>query len=106
MERKLIAALGNALNSVPRSPALAGLAQIKYPVRELAPQPNADGTLTVRVAKWGWEYKHRGPRPANPVPINPAAVRDALAPVMPDGVTIQTVEDHGTYIIIKLESSN
>jgi len=104
-QHKITAALGDALNSSPRPPALAGLSRPRYPMRELMPQRNTDGTMTVHVAKWGWEYKHRGPRPASPAPINPAAVRDTLASVMPDGVTIQAVEDHGTFITITLQET-
>ena len=100
---RIIAALGDALNSSPRPPALAGLARPRYPERELAPQELPDGTLSVRVAKWGWEYKHRGPRPAKPYPSDPAAVLTALAPFMPEGVTVQCVDDCGTYIRLFLE---
>lgn len=76
---------------------------MKYPGRELCPEQLPDGTLSVHVAKWGWEYKHRGPRPKAPRPSDPAAVRDALAPFMPQGVTVQRVEDCGIYLVFTLE---
>lgn len=99
----IVAALGNAINSFPRPLAFAGLARLKYPERELIPQELPDGTMSVRLAKYGWEYKHRGPRPKTPYPSNSAAVRDALAQFMPKGVTIQRVEDCGTYLQIYME---
>jgi len=102
-QHKITAALGDALNSSPRPPALAGLSRPRYPMRELMPQRNADGTMTVHVAKRGWEYKHRGPKPAHPLPVNPDAVRDALTPAMPQGVTIRSVENCGQYLRLILE---
>lgn len=105
-QREIVAALGEVLNGSPRPPALAGLSRPRYPMRELMPQVSPDGTLSVRLTKWGWEYKHRGPRPKQPQPSNPAAVRAALSGVLPDGVTIQAVEDHGKYLIILLEETN
>lgn len=100
---KIIAALGDALTSSPRPPALAVLSRPRYPMRELAPQQLPDGTLSVKLTKWGWEYKHRGPRPKKPYPVDPAAVRAALNAILPDGVAIRAVEDHGTHIILTLE---
>lgn len=99
----VVAALGDALNSSPRPPALAGLSRPRYPMRELAPQQLPDGTLSVKLTKWGWEYKHRGPRPKFPRPSNPAAVCAALNAILLDGVAIRAVEDHGTHIILILE---
>ena len=103
--QEIVAALGEVLNGSPRSPALAGLSRPRYPMRELTPQQLPDGTLSVKLTKWGWEYKHRGPRPKQPYPSNPAAIRAALSGVLPDGVTIQAVEDHGTYLLIILEEN-
>lgn len=100
IDQKIIAALAGALNSSPRARALAGLAYVKYPPRELAPRRLSDGTLAVNVARWGWEYKHRGPKPKVVVPIDPVAVREALAPIMPEGVTIHKVVDCDRYIEI------
>lgn len=101
--KKVVEAMGEILRNSSRPPALAGLSRPRFPMRELTPQQLPDGTLSVRLTKWGWEYKHRGPRPKQPQPSNPAAVRAALSGVLPDGVTIQAVEDHGKYLIILLE---
>ena len=103
--KKVVGAMGEILRNSPRPPALAGLSRPRYPMRELMPQVSPDGTLSVRLTKWGWEYKHRGPRPEKPYPSNPAAVRAALSGVLPDGVTIRAVEDHGTYLLIILEEN-
>lgn len=99
----VVAALSGVLVAPGRPPALAGLSRPRYPMRELAPQQLPDGTLSVKLTKWGWEYKRRHPRPKQPYPSDPAAVRDALNTLLPDGVTIRTVEDHGTYITLILE---
>ena len=63
--RSIIAAVVGVVNApIPqRPPALAPLAYLKYPRRELRPRLDSDGALTVCLMKWGWEYKHRGPRP-------------------------------------------
>lgn len=104
-DNHLIAALAGALNGSLRARAFAGLAYVKYPPRELAPRRLSDGTLAVRIARYGYEYKHRGPKP--PIyPINTAAVHNALAPVMPEGVTIQNVVDCGRYITITFKEEN
>jgi len=105
VEEEISAALGDAINSAPRAPALAGLARLKYPGRELCVRRLYGGTISARLAKWGWEYKHRGPRPKSTPPINTAAVRAALSSVMPPGVTIRSVEDCGKYLRLILEES-
>lgn len=101
--KKIVAALGDALNSSPRPPALAALARVKYPMRELRPMMEANGTLTVALSIYGWEYKHKGPRPPAPPPVNVGAVCDALSGAMPQGVKIKAAENCGTYILIKME---
>lgn len=101
--KKIVAALGDALNSSPRPPALAALARVKYPMRELRPMMEANGTLTVALSIYGWEYKHKGPRPPAPPPVNVGAVCDALSGAMPQGVKIKAAENCGTYIKIYLE---
>ena len=103
--QKIIAALGDALNGSPSPLALAGLSRPRYPMRELAPQQLPDGTLSVKLTKWGYEYKHRGPRPKKPYPVDPAAVRAVLNAFLPDGVTIRAVEDHDTHIMLILEEN-
>lgn len=103
IDQKIIAALAGALNSSPRARALSGLAYVKYPPRELALRPLQDGTFTVNLARWGWEYKHRGPRPKGFYPIDLNAVHAVLSSVMPEGVTIQNITDCGKYISIIFE---
>lgn len=63
----------------------------------------ADGTLSVTLALRGWEYKHRGPRPPVPPPVDVDAVHAALSAVMPEGVKIFAVKNCGTYIKITME---
>lgn len=106
--QRICAALGDALNSSPRPPALAALARVKYPMRELRPMMEADETMSISIALYGWEYKHRGPRPPAPPPVNVGAVCDALSGAMPQGVKICSVENYGTNIklIIKKENNS
>ena len=99
----IIAALVEAINAPTRAPALSALAWVRYPTRELRPIMADDGTLSVTLALWGWEYKHKGPRPPVPPPVDVAAVLAALSAVMPEGVKIRTVENCGTYIKISME---
>lgn len=101
--KKICAALGDALNSSPRPPALAALARVKYPMRELRPTMEHGGRLSISIALYGWEYKHKGPRPPAPPPVNVGAVCDALSGAMPQGVKIKAAENCGTYILIKME---
>lgn len=101
--QRICAALGDALNSSPRPPALAALARVKYPMRELRPMMEADETMSISIALYGWEYKHRGPRPPAPPPVNVGSVCDALSGAMPQGVKIKAAENCGTYIKIILE---
>ncbi len=96
---QMIAALVDAVNSSTRPPALRPLARIKYPERELQPQVSPDGTLFT-LAFYGWEYKHRGPRPKTPPPIDPAAVQAALNAALPDGLSVIAVQDYGKYLKI------
>lgn len=91
---QMIAALVDAVNSSTRPPALWPLARIKYPERELRPQVSTDGCLSVSLAVYGWEYKHRGPRPRTPPRIDAAAVQAALNTALPDGLTVIAVQDH------------
>ena len=98
MSGDIINALVEAINAPTRAPALASLAWIKYPMRELRPTMEADGTLSVTLALRGWEYKHRGPRPTVLPFVDVDAVKSALNRVMPDGAKIRTVENFGTYI--------
>lgn len=102
MNNQIITALGDALNSSPRPPALSGLVCPRY-YKAFFLKYLGDGEFTARLYKYGWEYKHRGPRPEKPYPCDPAAVRDALNAVLPDGVKVKAVEDCGTHIILRME---
>ena len=99
---RLTAALVGVVNAPTRPPALRPLARIKYPERELQPQVSPDGTLFT-LAFYGWEYKHRGPRPKTPPPIDPAAVQAALNAALPDGLSVIAVQNHGTKITVKIK---
>lgn len=98
-----VRALVEVINAPTRPPALRSLAYIKYPTRELQPQVNSEGSLTVNLALYGNEYKHRGPRPKTPPHIDPVAVQAALNAVLPDGLVVIAVQDYGkkTQITIK-----
>lgn len=100
--RSIIAAVVGVVNApIPqRPPALSPLAYLKYPRRELRPRLDSDGALTVCLMKWGWEYKHRGPRPPRPVPVDTAAVTAALADA---GLPVVSVEDFGPGLKIVLK---
>lgn len=102
LDCEIVAALVEVLNAPTRPPALRPLARIKYPERELQPQVSPDGTLFT-LAFYGWEYKHRGPRPKTPPLIDPAAVQAALNAALPDGLSVIAVQDHGTKITVKIK---
>ena len=93
----------DAVNSSTRPPALWPLARIKYPERELRPQVSPDGSLSVSLSLYGWEYKHKGPRPRTPPRIDPAAVQAALNTVLSDGLTVIAVQNYGTKITVKIK---
>lgn len=103
--KSIIAAVVGAINApIPqRSPALAPLAYLKYPRRELRPQFDPDGALTICLMKWGWEYKRRGPRPSLPAPVDTAAVAAALADA---GLPVVSVEDFGPGLKITFKEEN
>lgn len=98
----IMAALVDALNGPTRPTALFPLARVKYPRRELAPRLLADGSLTVTLALYGWEYKHRGPRP-KPPPVDTAAIQTAFNAVLPDGCRVSAVQYTGTSIILNIK---
>lgn len=87
----------------PRVPALYSLAYIKYPVREVSIFQCANGTMEIFLARRGYEYKHRGPRPKNQPYIEvkelTAVFNRALAPKY----TVLEIEVQDKYIIIRLK---
>ena len=102
---RIVAALVGALNSPTRPPALWPLAPVKYPGRELQPRLLPDGSISVRLALNGWEYKHRGPRPKTPPELNLAAIQAVLSAALPDGIAVAALENYGIYILLKMEES-
>ena len=103
---RIVAALVGALNSPTRPPALWPLALVKYPSRELQPRLLPGGSISVRLALYGWEYKHRGPRPKTPPELNLAAIQTVLSAALPDGITVTAVEHNGENIIVKLKEDS
>lgn len=101
----LITALVGVLNApaTSRAPALYPLARMKYPQRELNPQVHSDGTISVTLALYGWEYKHRGPRPRSPVSLNLPAIQEAIQKGLPSGLAVIGIKNYGTKIEIFLQ---
>lgn len=102
-QEKVIAALVEVINAPTRPPALQPLAYIKYPTRELRPQVNPDGSLTVSLALYGWEYKHQGPRPRSLPLVDTAAVQAALNFTLTDGLIVVAVHDHRQKLQITIK---
>lgn len=100
---RIVRALVEVINAPTRPPALRSLAYIKYPARELRPQVNPDNSITVNLAPYGNEYKHRGPRPKTLPHIDTVAVQAALNAVLPDGLSVTAVHDHGTKVTVKIK---
>ena len=103
---KLSDALVGVLNAPTRPPALRPLARLKYPPRGLFLIPNPDGPLTATMAKWGFQYKCRSPRPKSPPTIDPAAMMEAFNSALPDGLSVIAVEDRGRQVAIQLKEEN
>ena len=102
-QEQVIAALVEVINTPTRPPALQPLAYIKYPSRELLPQVNLDSSLTVSLAFYGWEYKHKGPRPKTLPHIDTVAVQAALNATLPDGLVVIAVQDYGKKLQITIK---
>ena len=99
------ATLVEVLNASTRPPALSPLACIKYPVREIQPQRQPDGTITLALHKWGYEYKHRGPKPKLP-PIDPEAIAAILnTALFGTGFQVRSVQDTQKQIILIMEET-
>ena len=81
---KLVEILTGVLNAPARSPALQPLARV--------------GGFSIRLYKFGHEYKHRGPVPKKLPLIRPAAVQAALNDALPDGLSVIAVRDCGKFI--------
>lgn len=98
------AALVEALYaSTGATPALRGLWLPRYPLRELHPQAQPDGSVVCRISKRGYGYKDHTPTPKTPPPADTAAIRAALNAALHPGLTITAAVDHGEYITITME---
>lgn len=102
-KEKIQAALVELLNAPPgqRPPALGTIARLMYPPRGLVPLEQDNGGLLAVLFKWGYEYKHRGPKPKTPPPADCKGIRGILVKHFP-WVNI-TVEDHGPQVYIFME---
>lgn len=101
-EDKAVCALMDAMrSSIGASPALKIFAWPKYPYRELRPTVNPDGSVRLVLSKWGWEYKHRGPRPKTSPTANTAVIHRILNAAL-IGFTITNITDEGRSITITL----
>lgn len=100
---KIEAALVELLNAPPgqRPPALGTIARLMYPPRGLVLLEQDNGSITAVLFKWGYQYKHRGPKPKTPPPADCEGIREILTKRLP-GVKI-TVEDHGPQVYIIME---
>lgn len=100
----IIAALVEIINAPPgqRPPAFDTIARLMYPPRGIALLEQEDGVLLVIVKKWGFQYKHRGPKPKVPPPADCEGIRQILSEQMP-GIKIVAVEDHGPQVWIFME---
>lgn len=99
------ATLVGGLNASTRPPALHPLAYIKYPGRELQPRQQSDGSVTVSLAKFGFEYKHRGPKPKL-LPIDPEAIRATFNTALSgSGFQVRSVQDTQKQIILIMEET-
>lgn len=104
-QEKVIAALVEVINAPTRPPALRSLAYIRYPARELCLQVNPGGSISAALAVRGWEYKHKGPRPKTLPHIDTVAVQAALNAVLPDGLSVTAVQDHGQKLQITIKEN-
>ena len=51
---------------------------------------------------YGWEYKHRGPRPKFLPPVVPTAIQAELNDALPAGITVTAVVLNGNYISLSI----
>ncbi len=101
-----IAALLEAWASCGNDPALAALHFPRYAFRELCPRKLPDGAVELTVAKRGFGYKYRGRRPCVPPRVDLRGVQERLSVHLSPSITIRSVADAGTSIIITMEEKN
>ena len=98
---QIVAALVEAINASTRPPALYPIARLKYPPRGVFVDELPDGSMVVRLAKYGYEYKHRGPKPKTPPAVNVAEIFGIFSNTLTSvDVTVTAVVDDGTQISI------
>lgn len=102
MISNIVAALAGEINSPARSPALNPFARLLYPPRGVVVNNLPDGAVVIELAKIGYEYKHRGPRPKQAPHVDAEAISQALAPSMPHGVKIRAVNQTPRSILLTL----
>jgi hypothetical protein len=100
--KELSAALVDAINSSTRPPALWPIARVKYPGRECQVKQLSGNCFTVSLARWGYEYKHRGPRPKIVPPLNLSAIQAEITAALPDGYAVAAVQDCKTHIVLTI----
>lgn len=99
----LVDAVVEVLNASTRPPALYPLARVKYPYRELQPKIVSDGTIVLRCALYGYEYKRRHPRPKAPPAVDPSAIKEAFNIALSPRFAVLSVEARETEILMILE---
>lgn len=75
-------------------------------MRELRPQLTDNGNVILTVAKFGYGYKYRGPRPREPPAADVCGIKEVLNMVLEFPYHIREVQDQGRNIIIILEVKN
>ena len=98
-----IAALMTAWASC-RDPALSVLSWPRYPVRELRPELADDGNVVLTVAKRGYGYKYRGPRPREPPVADIRGIREVLNMALDPAYRVVEVQDQGREILILIKT--
>ena len=96
-----------ALVEIPgqRPPAFDTIARLMYPPRGISLLEQEDGVLLVIVKKWGFQYKHRGPKPKVPPPADCEGIRQVLSQQLAE-VEIISVEDHGSQVWVFIKGVN
>ena len=100
------AALMEAWLTCGYDPALSPLSFPRYPLRELRPHLLSDGAVELTISKRGFGYKYRGRRPCVPPRVDLRGVQERLSVHLPPSITIRSVADAGTSIIITMEEKN
>ena len=103
----IIAALVEIINAPPgqRPPAFDTIARLMYPPRGISLLEQEDGVLLVIVKKWGFQYKHRGPKPKVPPPADCEGIRQVFSQQLAE-VEIISVEDHGSQVWVFIKGVN